>query len=494
MRPYRDYYPQDEAPREDGDVQFRGVNSKTGPENLPPQVVAWARNARFTNQTVRKRRGRYVAPWLHLFNGAQYLPWNGVITAGQFSDPLTQLVYLYVVTSGGVWRCLPGNQPSPEALPAYVQLQKPCYLVQAFGQLLLYRGQNHSVLVLNTVGGGFSELIKLYDSTVSYAVGAVVRYGPYTAPSSITCSTAGIVTVVCSAEHGLAPGQMVRVAGAATAAYNGLFAVAVVDPLTFTYSTNCSAGAAGGSPTWSPETYVWQMGTPADASGTAPGAGGGHWTRYYFSMPNGSAPVYTGNRVLAATAFLPGNISSGTTTSGAYGPKPDLVAVSDILDPATVTLSDQFRINQGSADSLLGLVAMGQGQVIAIKSQSVHRLNNVTGDLSTLFLQQLPINWGGVNDRAFTVAAGTDLIVVAPQRGICSITLTVTGESQGVDIPLSDPIDPTIRRINWGYSDVPRVAYVNNRLYAAVPLDGGTCLGVDLVAGCTPVLVNQAIP
>jgi hypothetical protein len=494
MRPYREYYPQDESPREDGDAQFRGVNLKTGPEQLPPEMVSFARNARFTNATARKRRGRYVAPWLHLMNGTRILPWNGLITAGQFSDPATQLVYLYVVTSSGVWRCLPGNQPQPEAVPTYVKLQKPCYLVQAFGQLLLYRGQAHSPLVLNTVGGGFSELIKLYDSTVSYNTGDVVRYGPYTSPSSIVCGSNGIVTVVTSAEHGLAQGQMVRMAGAATAAYNGFFAVSVVDPLTFTYATNCSAGAAGGSPTWSPEQYVWQMGTPADAAGTAPGAGGAHWTRYYFSMPNGAAPVYTGNRVLACTAFLPGSIAAGSTTSGAYGPKPDLVAVSDILDATKVSLSNEFRINQGSADSLLGLAAMGQGQVIAIKSQSVHRINGVTGDLSGIYLQQLPINWGAVNDRAFTVASGTDLIVIAPQRGVCSIGLTVTGESQGVDLPLSDPIDPLLRRVNWGLSSAPRVAYCQNKLYAALPLDSGTCLGVDLVAGATYTSVGVPIP
>src|SRR5207245_11045342 len=52
---------------------------------------------------------------------------------------------------------------------------------------------------------------------------------------------------------------------------------------------------------------------------------------------------------------------------------------------------------------------------------------------------------------------------------------------QGVVLPVSDPIQPLINRINWRYAGNAQAAYWNNRYYLAVPLDDAEIIGPDLV-------------
>jgi hypothetical protein len=54
---------------------------------------------------------------------------------------------------------------------------------------------------------------------------------------------------------------------------------------------------------------------------------------------------------------------------------------------------------------------------------------------------------------------------------VVSLRQTEYGKVQGQDLPLSDPIQPLIDRINWAWAWKARMSYWDNKLYVAVPLD-----------------------
>ena len=55
-----------------------------------------------------------------------------------------------------------------------------------------------------------------------------------------------------------------------------------------------------------------------------------------------------------------------------------------------------------------------------------------------------------------------------------SLGVAQHGKVSAVDVPMSEPIQPLIDRINWNAASGAAAAYHNNRLYMAVPLDGSS--------------------
>lgn len=50
--------------------------------------------------------------------------------------------------------------------------------------------------------------------------------------------------------------------------------------------------------------------------------------------------------------------------------------------------------------------------------------------------------------------------------------MTESGQTQGVDVPLSEPISNIIKNINWPYAHRAVGVYHDNKYYLAVPLKG----------------------
>ena len=527
---------------QDGDVGFYGVDLLRPADDLGPGLVAGARNLRFRNGTAMTRRGRYIAPWLNRLVDSVAQPWTGpVLGWGNFRDPNGR-EYLYLATADGVYRCRENNEALSEALPTGETITGPVTFCQAFNQLLLWRGRAHAPLTVETVGEGFGYLIAERGGVSAFTATQLFRDGPWVTPSSITGSTTtGLATVTTSTDHGLTSGQLVRVRHSTDAEYNGLVKITATSPTTFTYIAPSAIAdtSADGTITFSSQEDFWLTDatkvelavtsitfssptatvTTTAAHGLTTGdyvvvrgaaedeynlvtaitvTGADTFTyavvnspatpatgtitvtkvaRTYTGMPNGYNAAFVGNRVLLPTSYIPGASSS---VAGSYTAKRDYVAPSDLLDPTRFSVNNEFRINQGSDDELQALVKLGQASVVCLKDRSVHLLDNLTGDLSNATGQVLIQNYGVVNPHAWTLA-GKDLVFVSPRRGVVSLRQSVAGEIQGVEVPLSAPIDPLIQRINWSLAEKIRVAYCDNKLYVAVPLDEGECQGRNLL-------------
>jgi len=150
----------------------------------------------------------------------------------------------------------------------------------------------------------------------------------------------------------------------------------------------------------------------------------------------------------------------------------DNVAASDALNYTRYApLRSQMRINQGSEDALVALHKFDQTTVICFKESSVYAVRNVYGDLSDIYLDELTRGFGLVGVRS-VVSVGKDVWFLSDQRGIVSLQVHESGKLQGLDVPASDAIDPLIKRINWHYAKNAVAAYLGNKAFWAIPIDG----------------------
>ena len=150
----------------------------------------------------------------------------------------------------------------------------------------------------------------------------------------------------------------------------------------------------------------------------------------------------------------------------------DEVAVSDYLNYTRYQpIRSAFRVNTGSSDKLVAVFKFDPNTLLVFKEASVYAVRNVYGDLADAQLDQLTDQYGCAAERSI-VSAGSDVIFLSDQRGVVSLRQSVAGETQSVDLPLSQPIQPIIDRIDWTKAGDAVGAYSNNKYYLAVPLRG----------------------
>ncbi len=150
----------------------------------------------------------------------------------------------------------------------------------------------------------------------------------------------------------------------------------------------------------------------------------------------------------------------------------DEVAVSDYLNYTRYQpIRSAFRVNTGSSDKLVAVFKFDPNTLLVFKEASVYAVRNVYGDLADAQLDQLTDQYGCAAERSI-VSAGSDVIFLSDQRGVVSLRQSVAGETQSVDVPLSQPIQPIIDRIDWTKAGDAVGAYSNNKYYLAVPLRG----------------------
>jgi len=152
----------------------------------------------------------------------------------------------------------------------------------------------------------------------------------------------------------------------------------------------------------------------------------------------------------------------------------DLVAASDFLNYTRYQpVLSSFRINQGSEDKLVALWKFDASTILCFKESSVYAVRNIYGNMADIFLDEISRGYGLKSAKA-VVSVGRDVWFLSDQRGVVSLSLSESGKMQGLDVPISEPIQSVIDRINWPYAHNAAAAWHNNKYYLAVPLDGST--------------------
>lgn len=466
----------------DGDSGFIGVNSRVDPGALKQGMVSDARNVVFRNGVAETRKGVTKPAWLNDVRpevwGNQIHPWEtGNLGAGVYRDP-NSLEYVITAAAGAVYFCRENNDPRKLILPTGVEIHSDVSFVQAFNKMFMFRGKDLAPLVLSTVDAGFADLVSHWSSGTTYTAStSEVAWGPWKAVSTATYSTTttnGVSTytalITTAAEHGYVTGADITVRGASQSAYNGRFNIRVTSPTQFTYilASQPAATPATGTITCSNMQSYWKAASGYSA-GNEPGVTG--WDQISTILPNSDMAAYIQNRVVVGTAFNASTLS--------YAGKKDFLFCTDILDYQHVFFTSQFRINEGSDDELVDILKINENQLVIFKSKSVHLLTNfIITDSSTtlassLKLETLIPEYGSAAPRA-AVLVGPDVYFWASRRGVVSMRQNEQGKIQGVDVPISEPIQSLIDRVDPRHEGKIRIAYADNRLWVAVPLDDGS--------------------
>lgn len=462
----------------DGDSGFIGVNSRVDPAALKEGMVSDARNMVFRNGVAETRQGVTKPAWLNDVRpelwGNQIHPWEPTTYgAGVYRDP-NSLEYVIIAAGGVVYFCRENNDPRQLTLPTGVAVHSDVSFVQAFNKMFMFRGKELAPLVMSTVDAGFADLVSHWDTGTTYTAStSEVAWGPWKAVSTAIYATAAGVhtaTITTATEHGYVTGADITIRGAAQAPYNGRFNVTVTSATIFTYTlaSEPAATPATGTITCSNMQDYWKAASGYVAT-NEPGVTG--WDQLSTILPNADMAAYIQNRVVVGTAFNASTLS--------YAGKKDFLFCTDILDYQHVFFTSQFRINEGSDDELVDILKINENQLVIFKSKSVHLLTNfIITDSSTtlaasLKLETLIPEYGSAAPRA-AVLVGPDVYFWASRRGVVSMRQNAQGKIQGVDLPASEPIQSLIDRVDPRHEGKIRMAYADNRLWIAVPLDDGS--------------------
>jgi hypothetical protein len=146
----------------------------------------------------------------------------------------------------------------------------------------------------------------------------------------------------------------------------------------------------------------------------------------------------------------------------------DEVLISDLLDSDTFDqIFAQFRFNAGSADFIVGFQSFANDQLIIFNRNSIHTVFN-TVNLNSATVKQVTDEVGCLARRSIE-QIGSEVLFLS-DNGVYGISFVDEYNLRGTALPLSEPINKTIQRINKAHADKAVSAYFDNRYYLAVPL------------------------
>jgi len=131
-------------------------------------------------------------------------------------------------------------------------------------------------------------------------------------------------------------------------------------------------------------------------------------------------------------------------------PHLDLIFTSDYINPTRGSIFSQLRINQGSADSLTGIIALTDFQLLAFKSNSIFAISNIYGNLFDIRLDEVTTEFGCRAPKTI-VEVGSDIWFLSDRRGV-------------VSLQRADKNSPGL----W-HSAGATAKFFNNRYYLAAP-------------------------
>jgi hypothetical protein len=184
------------------------------------------------------------------------------------------------------------------------------------------------------------------------------------------------------------------------------------------------------------------------------------------AIPPATRGIYVGNRLFVVDARTAARYVDSIWAS-------DIGGVSSVLQGEDIYQS--FKVNQGSSDRLVALYKFNDTTLVAAKERSIYVVSGVSGTnvqmAASARLDEVTRQYGCIAPGSF-VQVGSDVWFLGHRRGVCSLRQTETNAIQGVDVPVSRPVQPLIDRIAWEYASGVVAAAHENRVYFAVPIDG----------------------
>jgi hypothetical protein len=151
----------------------------------------------------------------------------------------------------------------------------------------------------------------------------------------------------------------------------------------------------------------------------------------------------------------------------------DELIASDILDSDTFdAIGGALKITGGSSDFIVGLEPFTEDKLVVFARRSIHQIDGVSGSLADVRVNVVTPDIG-CSARGSVVQIANKIFFLSDQ-GVFGLEYLDAYNLRGLEVPLSEAIQPYVDRINQDYVDQSVGAYFDNRYYLAVPLDGST--------------------
>ena len=524
----------DTQPRQikDGDDWFIGFASRLDPGNLPEKILQASSNMRLQRGTATPRLGaqrmtqvlnnldateeeyRTVGTYVRQSDGYEFMVAVASKTLILFNQDGSVFNQYQFKGSGG-------PAPDPNAQP-FIPLGANTQILQALDRLYIFRGAATNAItpvtfrntaIPNNTWGTFT--VENYPLTGGYP------NRPYT-------RTATTVTVTLPAGNNFlqqyvnaSGNKEVVIAGATDSALNGTtITLLSVGLNTITFS-NPNGLTTSGTLSFMLAEFVFNREFIIQST-HIPRFNGAYQIQYpetiiplgiltfsYFNSSGTSIGSHntgqTGMTVLEARAPLfweygvtqfvtpvPQTNTSGTTANmppadfGIYYQnrivckiKPHEIAVSDILSDTFDLTLNNFNINVGSGDDVIGLLPWIQNQILVFMKKAIY----IAYIEPTVYLTGTPpganssitvvTNEVGCLSRRSIVNAG-EYVFFLSGKGVHMLTPQLDLKLIGNTVPLSEPIADFFDKLNYTVAYKACSAYYANRFYISVPWDGST--------------------
>ncbi len=158
----------------------------------------------------------------------------------------------------------------------------------------------------------------------------------------------------------------------------------------------------------------------------------------------------------------------------------DEIIASDIMDSDTFdAIGGALKITGGSSDFIVGLEPFTENTLIVFARRSIHQVTGVSGSLADVQVNVITPEVGCSARRSIVQIANK--IFFLSDQGVYGLTFLDQYNLRGLEVPLSEAIQPYIDRINQDYVDKATGAFFNARYYLAIPIDGATENNIILV-------------
>lgn len=439
------------------DNNFIGINSRLDPSNLQPGFAQSAYNVRLQRGTAQPRKGCKRLTDSQLNSQTMVGSGTYVDTNGQDNIALvfTDRMYLYNTETQTL--------SSAKMFPSQVINSTTYYrgiadggtvdVVQALDKLYIFRGQETEARQ-GTGGASTTAALSLSHATV--------------ANGSSTTVTATWINAYASVHPTYAVGDEVtifNITDSGHVSFNNTFLVTSVSAgsFTFVYTNNTGSSISSASNIYScvvkvKPPLVWDDATSlvsvipqtsiyGNIQGTA-GTG---------SLPPSDFGLYFQNRIVCKF-------------------RDTQVAVSDILSEVVDFELNNFIINQGGNDSIVGLLPWIENQFLIFMKKSIcvafidPHFDPAAPDQSQITVVTTQV---GCLARKSIMSAG-QFVFFLSGKGVHVITPQLDLKLVGNTLPLSEPIDDFFDNVNYTYASRSVSAYYDNRFFMALPINGST--------------------
>jgi hypothetical protein len=326
------------------------------------------------------------------------------------------------------------------AYPSGIFISQPVNMLQAFNKVFIFR-DGATALEWNGSFSGTPAFTKVANG--EYAATT------YLDSNNNTVIANGIVTVSETA-HGFSVGDRIHVVdkGSSTLVEQeeGYVIATVADADTFTFYAEV--------PDLTSHKVVYAKKQPSQLGFT--------------HMPAPAWGVYHQRRLIVPYYYnTTGSSGSETITDRNVR---DEILLSDVFDSDTYDrIQNQLKVTAGIADYLQYVHPFTEDNAVIFNRNSIHLMLGLSGSIADISLKEITREAGLVAQKS-VVTIG-DRIFFLSDNGVYSTSFQDLYNLRGAGLPLSDPINPLIKRINPDYAHNAVAIYHDNRYWIAVPLD-----------------------